>query len=100
MIGEKGECCLISDAVIRCQIGRITFSRSISKLVSSFCGHSFLRNAGLIATIPCADFDKPSLIERGILKGINEVDEMPAVHRWKAFQALEENGYMIYETIY
>jgi transposase len=29
-------------------------------------------------------------LHQRILKGINELNEMPVVHRWKAFQALEE----------
>jgi hypothetical protein len=29
-------------------------------------------------------------LKQRILKGINEINEMPVVHRWKAFQALEE----------
>jgi hypothetical protein len=29
-------------------------------------------------------------LHQRILKGIDEINEMPVVHRWKAFQALEE----------
>src|SRR5580658_9564490 len=29
-------------------------------------------------------------LHQRILKGINEINEMPVVHRWKAFQALEK----------
>ena len=29
-------------------------------------------------------------LRQRILKGIDEINQMPVVHRWKAFQALEE----------
>ncbi|MDR3699838.1 MAG: hypothetical protein P4L56_09410 [Candidatus Sulfopaludibacter sp.] len=29
-------------------------------------------------------------LHQRILKGIDEIDEVPVLHRWKAFQALEE----------